>query len=134
GATQVFAFANIETRELAAGGQSRPDNAVGIDVHAAWIEAAIRDSEDRGLAGFRRIVAALQANQHAGIRIFADSPNRIVNRAWNNGVQVVTDHRVELGIVWSRRPAASTATSTAAPACCRRGRRSAATGVTLVEQ
>ena len=32
---------------------------VGIDIHAARIEAGFRDLEDLGLAGFRRIVATL---------------------------------------------------------------------------
>src|SRR5262245_23472213 len=64
-AIQVLTLANIEAGKVAACGKGRPNNALAVNVHTARIEAAIWNSKDRGLARFGRVVAALQANQHA---------------------------------------------------------------------
>src|SRR5439155_12910900 len=42
----VFALAEIETGKMAAGGQSRPDDAIAVDIHAARIEAGLGNFED----------------------------------------------------------------------------------------
>src|SRR4030095_9627457 len=123
---------------MAAARERRPNNALAVDADAARIESTVRHSADRRLAGLRRIVATLQANQHARERIFTDAPNRIIDRTRHHGVQVVTNDRVEIGIVWSCRTTASstlTAPLSASRTATTSGSRStAATCVTLIQQ
>ena len=93
---------------MAAGGQRGPDHAVAVDIHAARIEARLRDFEQLRLAGGRRVVAALQPYEIAG-KLFADAPDAIVDRTRDDRVHRVADHRSELGSEGQRRAAASCA-------------------------
>src|SRR5262245_19724955 len=139
-AIQVFALANVEGREMAAACQRCPNHALAVDINASRIEAGIGNSEDRGLARFRSVIAALQADEHARERVLADTPNGIINRTRDDRVQVVANHRVEFRIVWrcgSTASASSPARATASRcsgSCCPRSRSAAATGVALVEK
>ena len=90
-AVQVLALAHVEAGEMAARGERRPDDAVAVDVHAARIEAGLRHLEDLRLAGRRRVVAALQPDQEAGV-LLADAPHRVVDRTRNHRVHAVGDH------------------------------------------
>src|SRR5437867_2551676 len=98
---------------MAAGGKSRPHHTIAVDVHAARIEARRRNLEDMSLARFGSIVSTFQLNEHSGIRILADAPNGIVNRARDYRVKIEAGHRIEFRIVRSRRSAAATTTASA---------------------
>src|SRR5262249_51527455 len=94
-AVQVLGLPDIETGELAAARKIGPDDAVGVDVDTTRIETGIWNLEDSGLAGLRRIITDLHANQHAREWIFRNSPDRIINRARNDGIKVVPDQRIQ---------------------------------------
>src|SRR6185436_11393912 len=61
----AFALAPIETGEMAARGERRPDNAVRIDVDTARIESGLGNTEDFGVAALGRIGAAVEAHEIA---------------------------------------------------------------------
>src|SRR5207248_2453594 len=90
------------------------------DVDAARIEAGLRHAEHLRPARFRRIRAALQSHEVAGIAL-ADAPHRVVDGTGNHRVQAEVDHRVARGI---DRAATAARTATAAGAAA--GRRARA--------
>src|SRR5262245_2844398 len=134
---QVFALPNVKGRQMAAACKRCPDDALAVDVNASRVEAGIGNPENRGLARFRSITAALQADEHAREGSLTDTPNGIVNRTRDDRIQVVANHRVEFRIVWrcgSPASASSPARATASRcsgSCCPRSRSAAATGVAL---
>ena len=123
----------IEAGQMAAGRKSRPDDAIGVDIHAARIETRRGHFEELRHAGFRRIVAALQPNQIAGIR-FGNAPDGIIDRTRNDRVEAVTDPRILLRIERCRQllsPPPRHAATTAAP---RPGHARPAAGAAALEE
>src|SRR5688572_23849328 len=100
---------------MAARCERGPDDAVGVDVHTAGIEARLGNLVDLGDARLRRVLAAIDANEITGIAL-GDAPDRVVHRARDHAVEAIAHEGVELGIgTASLRASACTAgASTAA--------------------
>src|SRR5437867_12487255 len=82
---------------MAAGGQSCPDDAIAIDVHAARIEAGFRYFEDQALACGRSSVATFHPDEKARI-LLGNSQYRCVDGTRNDTVKVILDHRIQVRI------------------------------------
>ena len=96
-ALRRLALAPVEAREMAARGERGPDDAVRVDVDAAWVDAALRHLVDLGDAGLGWVRAAVDAHDVARI-VLGRAPGRVVDRARDHRVQVVLDLAVELRI------------------------------------
>ena len=74
GPFRTVALRAIEAREMTAGRERRPDDAVAVDVDAARIDAGLGHLVHFGDAGFGRIVAAVHPHDVAR-KLLLDAPH-----------------------------------------------------------
>src|SRR5258705_10641543 len=90
----AFALPPIETGEMAACRERRPDDAVGVDVDAPRIESGLGHAEHFGTATLRRIAAPIDAHQIAR-EAFGYAPDRVVDGTRDGRVEVEVDLGIE---------------------------------------
>ena len=96
------ALADVQARQVAAAGEGRPHHAVAGDIDPARVKARFGDAKDLRPATRRRILAAHQADDVAGIGL-GGTPQRVVDRARNDRVEAVGELRVVARVGLRRR-------------------------------